>query len=417
MLSFRQMKSMPKAFLALWLFWLLAAGCFGFFYRPPAGSAADFRSLYAAGYLSTHHPGQLYSVAAQEEAQSTLDPSAKGVLPFVHLSYEALLYAPLTVAGYQVAYTCCLMVNLLLLLACFFTARDLFSRVIPLWQPRPGLALFVFLPVYFTLLQGQDSLLLLLICCLTLRCMLDDKPGLAGAILALALFKFQIALPLAGLLAVRRGWRVLGGFVPATGVLVAGSLALAGTRNMAELRALLIACTLGPDAGSSAQTLVYVHPAAMPNLMGFVFTLLGTHVSGSLTAGLVVLLSLATLGWSGWRMRRITDESEAFGIAILATVLVSYHLYLHDATLLLIPLALWGQRSAGALLMGAPLPLMLFGASEFCWLAVPVVWLLVDASMPGLGERLGEKAASLFVWRSGKGGLGKATAGPSLRSG
>jgi hypothetical protein len=411
------MKSVPKAFLTLWLFWLLAVGCFGFFYRPPAGSAADFRSLYAAGYLAAHHPGQLYSLAAQEAAQSALDPSAKGVLPFVHLSYEALLYAPFTVLSYQVAYTWCLVVNLLLLMASFLSARGLFSRVIPLWQPRPGLALFVFLPVFFTLLQGQDSLLLLLICCLTLGSLLKGRPALAGAILALALFKFQIALPLVALLAVRRGWRVLGGFVPVTAVLVAGSLALAGTRNMGELRALLIACTLGPDAGSSAQTLVYVHPAAMPNLMGLVFTLLGSHVSGRVTAVVVAVLSLATLGWSAWRMRRMADESEAFGIAILATVLVSYHLYLHDATLLLIPLALWGERWAGAVLIAAPVPLMLFGASEFCWLAVPVAWLLVDGSMPGLGERLGEKASSLFVWKSGKGGLGKATAGPSLRSG
>jgi uncharacterized membrane protein len=302
-------------------------------------------------------------------------------------------------------------VNLLLLLASFLSVREVFSHILPVVQPRPGLALFLFLPVFFTLLQGQDSLLLLLICCLVLRSLLGGHDVRAGAVLALALFKFQIALPLLLLLAVRRGWRVVAGFVPASLLLVVGSLALAGTRNVAELRALLVACTLGPDAGSSAQALVYVHPAAMPNLMGLTFTLLGPHVPGRVAFLIVMLLSVAMMGVGIWRVRRTADEVEAFGIAILCTVLVSYHLYLHDATLLAIPLALWGARVAGGLLLVGPLPLLVFGSSEFCWLAVAVGWLLMDGTQKGLRE-----------WCSGlhsflRSNASKTTADPSLRSG
>jgi hypothetical protein len=397
------MRPIPRAFLAVWGVWLVAGVSFAVFYRPPTGSAADFRSLYAAGYLAVHQPSQLYSLAAQQAAQNALDPPAQGVLPFVHLGYEALLYAPFTLLGYPAAYTCCVVVNLLLLLGSFVSVREVFSRVLPVVQPRPGMVMFLFLPVFFTLLQGQDSLLLLLICCLVLRSLLGGHDARAGAVLALALFKFQIAVPLLLLLALRKGWRVVAGFVPAGVALVAGSVALAGTRNVAELRSLLVACTLGPDAGSSAQALVYVHPAAMPNLMGLAFTLLGGLVSGRLALLIVLLLSVGTMGVGIWRMRRTGDEVEAFGVAILCTVLVSYHLYLHDATLLVIPLALWGARVAGGLLLLAPLPLLLFASSEFCLLAVPIIWLLVGGSQPGLPE-----------WRSGVGSFlrSKAAADP-----
>jgi hypothetical protein len=371
---------------------------FATFYHLGPGQVRDFRALRAAGYLVLHQPHHLYDLAAQQTAEDTLDPPHRGVLPFYHLSYEALAYAPFTLFRDSVAYKLSVCANMLLLLGCFLSARPTFSRVIPTWQPRPGLAIFMFVPVYWTIMQGQDSLLLLLICCFALRALEQDRDAQAGATLALALFKFQIALPLVLLLAVRRGWRVIAGFVPVGVLLLGASAALVGRPGLADLKTLLSASSAAlaipfgaPPAGQTPMSV----PASMPNLRGLLFASLGRAGLGQGTVlAAVLLLSILTLAWGAIEVRRVRSREEAFGLAILCAVLVSYHLNLHDATVLILPFCIWGARRTGQLLLIAPMGLIFLGPAWLSLLSIPILLLFLDAARVAARERPGEYAAS-----------------------
>ncbi len=69
--------------------------------------------------------------------------------------------------------------------------------------------------------------------------------------------------------------------------------------------------------------------AKMPNLYGFFHTLL-PGVSGYV---LTAIGSLAVMAWASTR-------KPSLPLALLAGMLVSYHLYLYDLTLLLLPIGL-----------------------------------------------------------------------------
>jgi hypothetical protein len=94
------------------------------------------------------------------------------------LPYEALLHAPFTLASYRSGYLLFIDFNLAMLLG-LFLARP-FSR---------GLMLFAFIPVFAAVTQGQDSILLLLICCFAWRH--RDDPLRCGLVLSLSLFSHQ----------------------------------------------------------------------------------------------------------------------------------------------------------------------------------------------------------------------------------
>ena len=87
--------------------------------------------------------------------------------------------------------------NAILIALCFLAAREEFSETIPLWQPRAGLLFFTFMPTTIAVAQGQDSLLLLLILCLTWKLLGRSQNFAAGLVLANLLLKPHLALLMA----------------------------------------------------------------------------------------------------------------------------------------------------------------------------------------------------------------------------
>jgi hypothetical protein len=79
----------------------------------------------------------------------------------------------------------------------------------------------------------------------------------------------------------------------------------------------------------------------MPNARGVLFTL-ASGLPRSVALGLLALFSLAALlaaAWA-WRPGKTADKSEKglqFSVALVATLMVSYHLHLHDLILLILP--------------------------------------------------------------------------------
>lgn len=374
-----------KPFLIAWCICLILAESLGGFARITSIASFDFRSFYSAGYQIRNHPSQLYDLRQETLIQNSIASDEQGVVPFYHLPCEALLYAPFSLLNYRAAYLTFIALNMLLLMAAFFAARPTFSSIIPWWQPRPGLMFFVFVPLIGAVMQGQDSILLFLLCCLAWRQLELGKDASAGCLLALALLKFQIALPVAALMAIRRGWRFSAGFLLTAVAVGLSCLSIVGRSGAESLIRLLTNTTSVTEKNAFAQHSVGIYPSAMPNIAGFFYACGTRFMSPHLAFLVVAACSLIMFIWCA-RMVRRSELKIAFSVAVLCGLLVSYHLYVYDLTLALLPAALLCERAKKNLLpalFALPVVLLVLGVGHdwLFLLALPLGAMLAYASV------------------------------------
>jgi hypothetical protein len=307
--------------------------------RPLFAGSSDFSSLYVAGRLVVMGEGShVYDREAQWRIQSQLfhlGAARAGPLIYNHAPFELLIFAPLAALPYAVAITVWYVLNVALLVWLPF----LFARSIPLLAGRLWLAFFVlalFFPVNIALLQGQDSILLLVLFSLSFLWLSrgDDVP--AGCMLALATFKPHLVLPLLLIVALLRKWKVIAAFLGTGVILGIVSSMLVGWRTVLQFPLLLwIFNRLAPGVAGA-------YPDRMPNLRGLIEAQCGTQISPStllsiilLISGLVILMTyLVCARWDG----RFTDLT--FALVLLVDLLVAYHLNIHDLALLVLPILL-----------------------------------------------------------------------------
>jgi hypothetical protein len=365
-------------FLAITLLWAIPRGFIFDF---------DFQSMYTGGYLERTNPSELFSLAAQREVQRHATFATGEPLPFIHPAYEALLFVPFSMLSYTGAYTAFLLFNGLLTAACVLAGWELFSEKISIIQPSTGLMLFFFFPLYIAILQGQDSILFLLMVLLAWREMEQARLRTAGIILAIALIKPQIILPLTVLLTIRYGRRLAEGFTAGTaGVVLLNYISSPGG---AERFLQLIRNSAGRHAGGAW----YVRPLVMANLRGVAFAVFEKHLSEQEQLWIVGAASAVLLTVVAFCMRRVRSEQLTFAVALLTCLLISYHLYPHDLTILAIPiLAIAKEMHAWkkvliVLLYVSPLAFFLIGSQVFYLTAVSLMIALV-ALLAGAERKL-----------------------------
>jgi hypothetical protein len=180
-----------------------------------------------------------------------------------------------------------------------------------------------------SLLQGQISLLLVLLYTASHIALSRGRAAVAGLLLSLALIKWQLALPVLFLLAVWRSWAVIGFAAAGAAGLFCVSLGVAGMAGMREYAQsiLQIAGRAASDPGG-AKALYGMFPADMPNLHGMFFVLTGGRPFGLV---LTAISSLAVLFW-------IARRPPSLPLALTAAMLVSYHMQAYDLTLLILPI-------------------------------------------------------------------------------
>ncbi len=361
----------------LWT-WVLTVSVF-------LGGRSDFRQLYTAGYMvRTGHSHELYEYNAQRHFQNQLVSPGDIALPFNHLAYEALLFVPFSLLSYRTAYFTLLGLNLTVLAITFKFLRPWMKNLAVIYRWLPPVMFLAFLPVAAALLQGQDSILLLTLLAASLVSLHSGRELAAGVLVGLGLFKFQIVIPIALLFLVWRRWRFSAGFVLAAILVGLLSLSLVGLSQVGVyFRSLLL---MSLRLASPVDQFKYgISPALMPNLRGLLFGLLDRKFPLFWTQTLTIVVSLAVLVWVAMvPVRRVT---ESFLLAITTSVLVSYHLLIHDMSVLLIPIALTlsrfieaeatGDRDgrilarAAALMFVAPL-CESFIPDHFCVVAIPL---------------------------------------------
>lgn len=285
---------------------------------------SDLRVFYTPGYmLRTGQRKDIYNFPAVRRNQDERIAADNAAVPFLHPAYEALVFMPLSLLPYRAAYVVWAGVNFAILGLIYFLFRpclpDLFALG-PKWIP---LALLLgFMPVAFTILAGQDSLFLLLILVMVYRRIASNELQ-AGILLGLGMFRFQVLLPIVALFLLWRSLKFVAGWVVGSAVVLSVSVVITGIaaqiqyakllrqmgnvsfwlllRRMPNLRALLTACDLG------------IVPLALLSLS--------------------ILLVAAVVG-----ARQNAQQKLLWAVSVSA--LVTYYLFLHDLSVLALPLLL-----------------------------------------------------------------------------
>ena len=177
------------------------------------------------------------------------------------------------------------------------------------------------------------------------RAWATGRPFVAGLCLGLALFKFQLVLPFVLVLLVRRQWRAVAGFVVTVFALLLVSAAVVGWGGvMAYPEFVLRLSRSGAQAG--------IHPRDMPNLRGLVVGAL--HLSGLSATVLIIALSIALVALAAywWRVQPGRQFVLGFSLCPTVTIIVSYHLLVHDLSLLILSVLLLTEQLVSGELTG-----------------------------------------------------------------
>ncbi len=297
----------------------------------------DFTIYYCAGTMVRQGLGRdLYSDATQLKVQLEFSPDVAthlGAVPYNHPPFEALWFTPLTYFSYPGAFILWDLLNLTMLMAVPFLLRSQLLSPQDFSWPLWVAATLAFFPVFFALLQGQDSILLLLLYTLGFADLAKGNDARAGGWLGLGLFKPQLVLPfvLFMLLCGRR--KMLYGFLPVAAALGLLSAAIVGWHGLTSYPQYVLHLESAMARGA-------IVPSDMPNLRGVLYLLLrgGPHVDV-----IAVTLSVCIFLFTAWQGRKIAGGSMfpwQFALAVVTTVIVSYHSLAYDLSILLLPIVL-----------------------------------------------------------------------------
>ena len=283
---------------------------------------SDLRVPYTAGYmLRSGQARDIYNFPVVRRNQDERVARDGGAVPFLHPAYEVLAFVPLSFLPYRAAYLVWAGINFAVLGLTYFSLRPCLaglSAVGPDWIP-PAL-LLGFMPVAFTILAGQDSLLLLLILVLTYR-RIGSNELQAGMLFALGMFRFQVLLPIVILFLVWRSFRFVAGWALGSAAVLSISVAITGLNAQVQHARLL---------QQMANVSIWLLLRRMPNLRGL-FAALDFGMVPLVLVSLCVLLAAAAVGARCKAPQRLL-------LAISVSALATYYLFLHDLSVLALPL-------------------------------------------------------------------------------
>jgi len=244
------------------------------------------------------------------------------------------------------------------------------------WDLMPVFALFY--PALMGIVTGQDPHTLALLMFSGFLLLENDRDVAAGLVWALCLYKFNLALGLPLLLLVRARWKALGAFAAGGAGLAAASLAIAPASEYLTL------------LGAIDNYTINFTPEQMIGLRGL------AHAAE--TPSLYPVAALVVAGLSVAHIRRTTLPA-AFALAVLGSMLCSYHVNWYDAAILTPCFAFIMSEKRGLLklLPLAPigfLPLWLFPQWIACGLLLLWAGLVFASRTPTVTARVSDAASA-----------------------
>jgi hypothetical protein len=353
----------------------------------------DFPDFYCAARMLAQGQGhQLYNPEVQRQCQGRY-AGRIGTL-YIHPPFEALLYLAVAWLPMQRAY---LLWSLLSLACLAATARRLTCEALLPWDWRFVIAVsLTFVPLLLSLIQGQDSLLLLLLIVLAFTDLRQGRAFVSGCWLGLGLFKFQLILPIALVLVFTQSKPYRNALAKAfilVGLALAGvSAVICGWSVFLVYPKFLAHLQQQPFAG--------LVPQAMANFRGLDYLFLPRNSSWA--SGAVLIFSAAAFikTLTDWNRTRIELQTEpnldafdlAFASTVLFTLMVSYHLNPHDLSLSLLPISLilrhqprrrptpaaeWVTLALLGILFLPPLHLWALNIGAYTLVAIPMLTLFL----------------------------------------
>jgi hypothetical protein len=290
----------------------------------------DYTNFLTSGRIMlAGQAANLYNLETQTEAQKPVAGPyvyEGGVLPFIYPPYVAIMFSPFALLPADVGYYVWTAIQAILLIVFVVWAVKSFSD----WHldPPPALpfALLAFQPVTEALLQGQTSIINLVLWWWALVAWRSERWALLGVAAGLAAFKPQIAVMLAVALLFDGRWRSLGYAALTQALLWLGPVMHGGMSIVTGY------IDMVRTSSTTAGTLGFV-PGFMPSLRGLL-TIFGVSPEATMwptLLGWVVGLALTAVIW-----RTSRPLAARFGATAVIAVLLSPHLYPHDVSLLLV---------------------------------------------------------------------------------
>jgi hypothetical protein len=298
------------------------------------GGRSDFRQIYAAAQMvRTGESSQLYDPVAQDRAQNKF-VGVDQIIPFIRPAYELVLFLPLTLLSYRPAYFVVLATNLLLLFFIYRLMRPRMENLARIYPWLPAAMLLAFLPIAMALIEGQDSVLLLLLFAAALSSMDKGRETLAGVLTGLGMFKFQLAIPLGLIFLLWRRWDFVKGMLLSALPAAALSIWMVG---FAQVRLYIRWLLLMSQPSPRMEVYPLMTIPQMMNLHGLAFGILGTNVSPFWIAAITIVASALVILW----LARIRPSGpDAFLYGLVGSALLSYYFLFHDISSLFIPIAI-----------------------------------------------------------------------------
>ncbi len=285
---------------------------------------SDLRVFYTPAYmLRTGQRKDIYSFAAIRRNQEERIASDNGALPFLHPAYEAAFFLPLSFLPYRAAYVVWAGMNFAILGLVYFFLRPCLpdmSAAGPKWVPAA--LLLGFMPVAFTILEGQDSLFLLLILVLVYRRLASNELQ-AGMLLGLGMFRFQILLPIVALFLLWGGLKFVAGWVAGSATVLGVSVMITGVEAQIQYARLL---------SQMGRVSFWLLLGRMPNLRAL-FT---AYDLGTVPLALVSLFIFVAAAVIGAR----ENVQQKLLLAVSVSALVPWYLFVHDLSVLALPVFL-----------------------------------------------------------------------------
>jgi hypothetical protein len=401
----RQRVQLDRRVLFSFMFLMLAMNAAIFFtsWKDIKAGKNDFPVFYSnAQMVREGQAAHLHDFAAENGFVHRVSDLARA--PNNHLPYELLIFIPFTYLQFGAAHVLWTLVSLGMLVGVTQLMRSV---------PPTGLSFRVtllttlaFFPVWYCLLQGQDSILQVFLFAISFWLWKRGREDAAGFALAMGLFRPQLALPFALVALLAGKWKFIRGFIAGAALVLLLSLGVVGVHGMADYARVLMSQGTQGSASALAQQW-QVHLGLMPTLRGLLWIVLPGGVPGNVRNFLLVFGTLAGLLWAAKGLRGVKN-GEAFDMAFATTVgavaLVSFHSLPHDFSLMLLPLLVAGGAYAsgddrakrgnpytavtvGFLLFFTPLYFVLIFAEKVGLLVLPAVvflWMIGNREHSGL---------------------------------
>ena len=301
---------------------------------PAERTGSDFIAFYSAGKVAQEHgAAKVYDPELQQQIQEQEVgfPLVQGqVLLYNHLPFLVPILQTMVSTSYVSSFYRWVILLIALYLAGVFVLSRLLraAGIDGVSTLLTAAGALLFLPVFFSLMNGQDTAFLFLGAAIWMYGLISGKEYLAGLGLSLTTVRPHVALILA-LPMLFRSIKVFGGFLLGSGILAVLSIWIVGANGIRDYINILVVSAGGEWYGMkeyAMYNLIGLLTRIMPGLGPDAIRTLGWIVYG---ATIIVLCVL----W--FKSKDLTGK--LIGLSATLALFVVPHLHFHDLALLLIP--------------------------------------------------------------------------------